>query len=228
MEDAVTRQQPEAAPALLRNLVRIVREPSAAMADLVSRPNENSVVQLLLLAGLATMLKDISIPALFAASATTGGWRLAGIVAIAVVAVGLLTFACFYAFSFVVTFVGRLFGGEGKGPAIRTGLAWGLAPLVWSIVYRIPMTLVARPSVPRIHTGPAGPLLDLMGSNHVGWALTLILVVLQIAILLWILMLSSLGVAEAHRISFWNGLATLVLASSTPIVITIAAVVAFH
>jgi hypothetical protein len=228
MDQAVTRQEADAAPALLRNLIRIVREPSAAMADLVSHPDERSVIRLLLLAALAALLKDISFPALVAASATTGGWRLAGIMAIAVVAVGLLTFACFYAFSFVVTHVGRLFGGEGKWPAIRTGLAWGLAPLVWAIVYRLPMTLAARPSVPRIHSGPAGPLLDVLGSSHSGWALTLILVVLEIVILLWILLLSSLGVAEAHRISYWNGLATLVLAASTPIVITIAAVLALR
>ncbi|MCU1246896.1 MAG: hypothetical protein JWN02_2806, partial [Acidobacteria bacterium] len=221
MDDAVTSQPTEAAPALLRNLVWIVREPSAAMADLVARPDEKTVIQLLLLASLGILLKDISWPALRTASATIGTWRLTGIMAIAVVAVGLLTFACFYAFSFVVTFVGRLFGGEGKWPAVRTGLAWGLAPLVWSIVYRLPMTLVARPSVPRLHTGPAGPLLDVLGSNHVGWTLTLILLVVQIVILLWIVLLSSLGVAEAHRISFWNGLATLMLAASTPIVITI-------
>jgi len=228
MDDAVTRQHTEAAPGLVRNLVRMVREPSAAMAELVSRPDEKSVIRLLLLAALAALLKDVSFPALAAAAATTGGWRLAGIMAIAVVAVGLLTFACFYAFSFVVTYVGRLFGGQGTWPAIRTGLAWALAPLVWAIVYRLPMTLVAQPSVPRIHSGPAGPLLDVLGSSHSGWALTLILVVAEIVILLWIVLLSGLGIAEAHRISYWNGLATLVLAASTPIVITIAAVLALR
>jgi hypothetical protein len=228
MDEAVATQPTGSASALLRNLVRIVREPSAAMAELAARPDEKTVIRLLALAALAALLKDISFPALVAAAATTGTWRLAGIMAIAVVVVVLLTFACFYAFSFVVTYVGRLFGGQGTWPVIRTGLAWGLAPLVWAIVYRLPMTLVAQPSVPRIHSGPAGPFLDVMSGSHTGWALTLILVVLEIVILLWIVLLSSLGVAEAHRISYWNGLATMALAASTPVVITIAAVLALR
>src|SRR5690348_2177691 len=75
------------------------------------------------------------------------GLRLAP--GLALVALGLIVSAItwvivLYIVAWIATPVGRLLGGTGSVRDVRTALAWGLVPIIWSIVYRLPLTILTR------------------------------------------------------------------------------------
>ena len=131
------------------------------------------------------------------------------------VAAGLLiSFALFYALSWVVYGIGKAFEGTAAPAEARAAAAWGLMPLIVSGIYRIPLSYAVR--------GNADTINPTACSGAVG------LLTLEFLTFCWYLAVTSSTVAEAHRFSVWRGLATVALTWISPLVIVAAAALAMR
>ena len=167
------------------------------MQRILAQPRDRMVIPLVLLAALADGLRSVSTDDL---RHTPFPPHVVGIVILVCIAVLLAAVGIFYGMAWVVTMVGRLFDGEGTFRAVRSSLAWGLVPVVLSLLYRVPLLFLPKPP----------------------W-LVAVIVVLQAAVFLWWVALTSITVAEAHRFSAWTALGTLALSSLAPLVVVGAA-----
>lgn len=200
-----------------RNLVSILFRPAQTMRDILSNPPDRMVVPLIVLFVVANNLRRFSWAGLEAALAerplVVGGAIAGGLV------VGALIMVCiFLAFSGLIVVIGRLFGGSGTARDVRSALAWGLTPVVWSLLYRVPLAFVT----------PAGARpVDFSAIKTGDLTLALLIGVLELVVFAWWLFVTTFTIAEAHRFSPGSALATLFLASLAPVVIAFAAFFAF-
>jgi hypothetical protein len=123
--------------------------------------------------------------------------------------------------SWIATPIGRLLGGTGSVSDVRAALAWGIVPLIWSVVYRIPAGIyknqidVASVNVRQV-------LLNMLG--HGGCAVVVIVLALQAIFFLWSLVIATFTLAEAQRFSTEKGFVNLVIAIVLPVLVIAAAV----
>jgi hypothetical protein len=208
-----------------RNLVFILYAPARTMRGILGNPPDRMVVPLVVLFVVANNLRRFSWAGLEAALSerplVVGGMMFAGLV------VGAIVLVClFLAFSWLVVVVGRLFGGTGTGREVRSALAWGLTPVIWSLLYRVPLAFFAPAGARPVNiSGPDRQSLDLLARGHFG--LALVITVLELVVFAWCLVITTFTVSEAHHMSPGNALGTLVLSSLAPLVIVAAAVFAF-
>jgi hypothetical protein len=182
----------------MRNLLAILYRPAETIRHILAQPRDRMVLPLVALAALSDGLRSVSTDDL---RHTPMSPHILAIVIGVCIGVVLAVIALFYGMAWVVTMVGRLFEGEGTVRAMRSALAWGLMPVVLSLVYRIPLAFAPKPP-----------------------ALVAVIVIVQAAIFLWWLALTSITVAEAHQFSPWTGLGTVALSSLAPLVVVGAAV----
>lgn len=147
-----------------------------------------------------------------------------------IVAFGLLVGACvwvlgLYAFGWVATQIGRQLEGRGTFADVRAALGWGLVPIIWAVIFRIPI-VIYRSRLPISGTDPAHLIVDFISQG--GCTFAIVVLVFQLVIGGALLTVASLCVAEAHQFSGWKGLATLMISALIPFVIVIAAMFAFR
>jgi hypothetical protein len=132
----------------------------------------------------------------------------------------------FYLFAWIATVTGHWLEGTGSVPRVRTALAWGFAPLILALVYRIP-ALIFWPDASAVLGGAAKRRLDI---GEVELSLpaadappyqVAILALLQLVFLAWYLIVASQTLAEAQGFSPWRGFANLMLAFVLPVVAVI-------
>jgi hypothetical protein len=122
--------------------------------------------------------------------------------------------------------VGRLFEGTGNARSVRSAVAWGLAPAIWAVLIRFPAALMGGNANSRARaTGGAFVLEPTRFAG--GCAMALVLLVIELAIFGWYVVVASSTLAEAHGFSPLRGFATLLLSILSPLVIVLAAVLAF-
>ena len=122
----------------------------------------------------------------------------------------------FYLFAWGAMLAGRIVDGTGTAAQVRTALAWGTAPAILALVYRIPMMFLApRKVVFRAE--------DFVASAPQ----LLIFAVLDVVVLVWYLIVGSITLSEAQGISSWAGLGNLLLAWILPFVAIGAVVLAY-
>jgi hypothetical protein len=182
----------------MRNLLAILYRPAETMQRILAQPRDRMVIPLVLLATLSDAFRKISIDELHKAPPMTA--KIIGIVVLVCLAVLLVAVGVFYGMAWVVTMVGRLFEGEGTARGIRSALAWGLVPVVLSLLYRIPIAFLSKTT-----------------------AVVVVAIILQAILFLWWIALTSITVAEAHRFSAWTALGTLALSALAPLVVVGAA-----
>src|SRR5215212_6496043 len=208
-----------------RNLVSILFSPARTMRGILSKPPDRMVVPLIVLSAMADNLRRFSWSGVEAALSERpllmAGMMLGGLL------VGALVLVClFLAASGLVAFVGRLFGGSGTAREVRSALAWGLTPVVWSLIYRVPLAFFTPAGTRPIQiSGVDAASLQLLAAGHFG--LPLFITVLELVVFAWWVVVTTFTVAEAHRYSPGSALGTLFLASLAPLVIVAAAVFAF-
>ena len=133
----------------------------------------------------------------------------------------LVTLLLFYGFAWLVTIVGRLLDGSGTARDVRTAMAWGLAPLLWSLLYRIPGTiLVWRMGVPETDD----PVKLFEAISRAGCAVAIVFLTLDVVFLIWCLVVESCCLAEAHKFSPWKGFGVLAISFVAPVIVVAAAV----
>ena len=207
-----------------RRLARVVIWPRMTMREILESPRDRALVPLLLLATLAAFSGDMNNNAKKGLAATPYAVL---IVICALIVSALVVFLAFYLFAWIAYIAGRFLEGQGSQAAVRSALAWGMAPLIWAILYRVPVALFGPQQSEMIKAGNAAFSINpgLIGG---GCVFAAIFGLLELATLVGYVVVSSRTLAEAHRFSAWKGFGTLVIVGITPIVIIIAAVLAMR
>lgn len=100
-------------------------------------------------------------------------------------------------------------------------LGWGLAPLVWSLLHRIPATILMQQM--KVPASPDVGAVAFEAIERGGCAFAIGFLVLDVIFLIWYAFVAVSCLAEAHRLSTWKGLAVLAISCVAPLVIILAA-----
>jgi hypothetical protein len=200
--------------------IAILLAPGRTMRMLLDKGSARLTVPLFLLAFVSIALGDRSkMPFRVGVDAARSRGSIAIVVAMIIFAAAVFL-ALVFLFSWVAYLLGRMiFGGTGTPASVRSAIAWGMAPIVWALLYRIPMALFApRPESSAINFAALG--------DHV--LLAVVVLALDLTVLVTYVVASSFTIAAAHRITPGEALGTLLLTFATPVVIAVAAVLASH
>lgn len=209
----------------LRRLARVVIWPRTTMREILDAGRDRMIVPLLLLATLAAFAGDVNNSTRRSLAFTSYAWL---IVICALIVSVLVMFLAFYLFSWIAYMAGRfVLEGQGSQAAVRSALAWGMAPLIWAILYRVPVALFGPQQTGMIKAGNTAFRFDpgLIGG---GCVFAAIYGLLELAMITGWVVVSSRTLAEAHGFSAWKGFGNLVIVGLAPVVIIIAAVLALR
>ena len=138
----------------------------------------------------------------------------------------LLWVIALFIITWIATPIGRLLGGEGSMADVRAALGWGMVPIVWSVIYRIPVAIyvsrlqvMPKPNVRHV-------LLDFLSRG--GCSVVVAFLVLQAAFALWCIVIGSFTLGEAQRFSTQKGFVNLAIALALPLLVFFAAVFTFR
>lgn len=203
-------------------LATILARPRQTMRSILTESPSRAIVPLVLLATASAVLRDVRwqayrhSPELHALAPS--GW----IIGCVLVGVFLAALLFFYAFAFVAWGVGRLLGGTSERRTVRLALAWSLAPIIWALLYRIPVALFA----PAMLSRSAGirdtitVFRAMAASMSASVVVTAVIVaVLNLAVALWAAMIASVALSEVNRFSIWRGAATLIFSLLAPLIV---------
>lgn len=148
--------------------------------------------------------------------------------AIALIVAGVLLGALFcvlglHLVAWLVTFVSRRLGGVGNARDVRAALAWSLVPMVWSVIFRIPEAIYALRFPADVEGTPA----ILAFVRQGGCTVAVVVLTLKLAMFVWMLFIASSTVGEAMQLSNGQALTAVGIVAAAPVVIGIAAALAF-
>jgi len=197
------------------------------MARILETPRPAWTIWLLFaLATLSGLFGDFDAPTLRDVTKQQQSLNVALIVAGVFVGVLVVVTVLLWLFAWVPFLLGRFLGGTGRIRDVRAAFAWGLAPAIWALLYRVPVALSlwsSRNAVVPLRDGKVGfehqRIADGCGAG-------LVILLLEVAVFAWCVAVSSHTVAEAHKFSAWHGLGTILLSALTPFVVILAAVLA--
>ena len=108
-----------------------------------------------------------------------------------------------------------MLGGSGPVADVRAALAWAMVPVIWSVIYRIPLAILQR----RIQIQPKPNVHDVLLRfvEHGGCSFLVILLALEFLFFLWCIFVASCTVAEAQRFSIQKGFVRPVMAVRLPL-----------
>ena len=202
-----------------RRLALIAIRPRTTMREILDGPGGRAVLPLVALATVSGFFGNANQNVRTGLKAAPMPWLIV-IGAMAVAA--LVMFLLFYVLSWIAHVAGRFLEGQGSYADVRAALAWGLAPAIFALLYRVPVALF----------GPSQNAEPVRIGDHFkfspglmsgGCLLGLLIGTLQLGVLVWCIVISSRTLGEAHRFSSWRGFGTLVIVGITPIVVMIAA-----
>ena len=205
----------------LKDLVTILYRPRETMRRILDRPDRWAVAVVFLAFVCAsvddidvrragTILSDITIPSMIA------------LVTIGIVAGALAWVIALYILSWIATPVGRMMGGTGTFADVRAALAWAMVPIIWSVLYRLPIVILAE----RMHIGQEinarQVLMDFIARG--GCSVIVIYFGLQLVFALWCVALASFTVAEAQHLSPQKGFVNVAVTIALPLMVMFAAI----
>ena len=209
----------------LRDLASVVIRPRRTMRRILDAPRDRMVLPLALLAILSGIIGDVHL------DQAGQAWRMAEprlrlfipLIVAGVIAAMLLVF---YVLAWVAYFVGRSLEGTASVKAVRSALAWGLAPSVWALLYRIPAMWFKEPeNVRQIRFDDFRFTLG-EGVFSSGCGAMLFFGILDLAVIVGWLVITSHTLAEANGFSAPRGFATIAICLLAPVVIAVAAFLA--
>lgn len=212
--------------AQLSDLVTILYRPRETMRRVLDSP-ERWATQVVALAFVCASVNDSEVEA-----ALTGLLPDLGMTAgVALVLLGLILGAVLwvielYVLSWIAWFAGRKLGGNAPAADVRAALAWAMVPVIWSIIYRVPLGILAR----RLHLPPnvSVSALFIQFASHGGCSMVALYFALQLAIFVWCLCVATLTIAETQRFATSTAFANVAITLAVPAVIIAAAIAARH
>lgn len=210
----------------LANLAAVLVRPRRTMRRILDTPGQRMVLPLVLLVAISGIFGDFDAPAFQKYVQQSGGWQVWLMVTGVVLCVIAAMVGLFYLYAWVPYFVGRFLGGTGDVRDVRAALAWGFAPAVWALLYRVPAAIWSVSSGPTaVHLRNGKVAFD-PGRLADGCGVALLFMLLELIVIVWCAVLMSNTVAEANDYSALHGLGTLVISAIVPVVVVIAAVLA--
>lgn len=217
----------------MRDLAAVLihpRETIRRVLDRIRETGRDRAVPLLVLGAiLAAFAQDFDISGVAEVideNAVYSGLFLAALL----IAAMLLFYLLFHAFAWIVMVLGRLLEGKGEIAAVRSALAWGMAPMVWSLLYRVPLAIslaVSEAGGELSHVRVADETFRIdPGVFAHGCGLALLIGFLDLVVTVWTLVVSSITLSEASEISAGRAFAVLLLSLVAPVIVLIAAALA--
>ncbi len=212
------------APAL-KDLFTILYRPRETMRRILDSGRDRWAIQVVLLAFVCASVSDADFRHLGETLPGLTVVPVMAIVAMSIVFGAVCWLIALYLFSWIAALVGRMFGGAGIVRDVRAALAWAMVPWIWSVVYRIPVTVYKT----RFPVGENPNVKEILVNFIADGGCTVIVVVvaLQIVWVLWTLFIASSTLAEAQRVSTEKGFLNLVIALVLPLLVIGAAVFTF-
>jgi Yip1 domain len=205
-----------------RNLATIMIRPRATMRRILDGGRDRAVLPLILLVLLAGLINDLDVKEAQRISSLSGP-MIALIAAGVLIGMTLITIVLFYAVTWTAYMIGRFLEGTGTVRDVRSAMAWGLSPVVWSLLYAIPLALFSPRSRAAGLNMEDGGWRFTQGNPMTGCGLALLIAVLELTTIIWSIVTTSHTLGEAHRFSSVRGFATLCVLLVLPAVITLAA-----
>lgn len=205
-------------------LASIMIRPRATMRRILDAGRDRMIIPLVLLATVSAILGDVDRSSLEAMRKLPvhPALLIVGIV----VGVSAFFLLMFYVFTWIAYAMGRLLEGTATPREVRSAMAWGLAPVIWAILYRLPAVILspgAMESRLRVNEKQVSFNPDLMGMGCLG---SVIFTALELTMIVWYCVVASNTLGEANRFSGGRGFATLALTGISPALIMIAAFLA--
>jgi len=206
-------------------LATVLARPRQTIRSIVARPYSTRAVILLVVFGaLSDLVRSVRWQLYrhspqFAAMTPSPLIICAGLVGILIVALLL-----FYLFAYLTWGIGRLLGGTGNRRSVRVALAWSFAPLIWALLYRIPVALFQpavgaslekRSTAAALHSAIAAMSLYALVSSA-------LLALLTIVVDVWCFVIAGVGLSEVNGFSTWRGAGTLGFALLAPLIVVAA------
>jgi hypothetical protein len=213
-------------------LLRVAVAPRRTMREILDSPVRKGSVAVVIAASVSYALRDLKIPEMRKAAESLGiaGSLLVGLGVVVALVITSLIF--YYVVSAAATFAGRaILGGSGNYANVRKAVAWGLAPQVWGVFFRL-LAIAFWPEAVALLQGtqPAFRMGDIEFTPIFGavpFHETLIVGLGELAIFIWYLIVGGQTLAEAHGFSSLRGVANLILAVVLPFVILLILAAAF-
>ncbi|HUP47269.1 MAG TPA: YIP1 family protein [Thermoanaerobaculia bacterium] len=221
-------------PPSLPLLAAISLAPRRTMRWMLDHPAPRQSFAIVVAAVLSLSLGDLDLRSASEAAALLGMSATASLAVFVLAVMLLAAVIAFFVFAAAATAAGRMLGGHGTFGAVRTAAAWGLAPQVWALFYRLPALVFWPDAVRTLHGGGKPGLeigseamvfrpIDLSSVSFVPFA---VYGSLELLALIWYLVVGSSTLAEAQGFSPWRGLANLAVAVVLPFVAILAIVAA--
>jgi hypothetical protein len=209
----------------LKYLVTILYRPRETMRRILESAQRWDV-QVVMLAFVAASVNDINAQD---AAAELPGLRLGpglALVALGIIVGAIVWAIALYIVAWIATPIGRMLGGTGSVRDVRAALAWGLVPVVWSVLYRLPLTIYAG----HLHLSPQTDSHRVIREflSHGGCSIIVLFFFFQLLFAVASIVLGSFTVAEAQKFSTEKGFVNVICAIVLPFLVIAAAVFTFR
>ena len=208
----------------MTSIASIMIRPRATMRRILNAGRDRMIIPLVLLATLSAILGDLDRSSFETMRKLPINFGLL-VVGICVGAAAFFLLL-YFMFSWIAFAMARLLEGTATPREMRSAMAWGLAPIIWAILYRLPAMLIWPGTVEsrlRLDSERVAINPDLMGMGCIG---SVIFTALELTMLVWYFVVASNTVAEANRFTAARGFGTLVLTGISPAIVIIAAILA--
>ncbi|MFN2441301.1 MAG: YIP1 family protein [Thermoanaerobaculia bacterium] len=227
---------PQTAPSrILSLLFGMGFQPRRTIRWIVAERGARGTLALVLALSLIRTVVSIPRESYSAAMSAWGGWGALGVMIALLLFVAALVVAGYFAISGLTLLSGRWLGGKATWTSIRAALAWGLAPLYWGLLIRIPAAIFWPDAHSALNSDRAvrigGEMVRMRGFTDASPFQVAILAGLEFLVFAWLLVILSRSLGEVQEFSGWEGFANLVIALVLPVtaivVVVVAAALAF-
>ena len=210
--------------AVLGDLVTVLYRPRETMRRVLDA-RDRWAPQIVVLAFLCASVKDTDSRPLTAVLPGIG-WAAVALILLGLVAGALFWLALLYLLSWITTLAGHRMGGTGTTSDVRAALAWGMVPVIWSVIVLIPLEFAVRGYRPTPGTDATAAVLDFFAQG--GCSLLVISMTFQLLVTAWCVYIASCCVGEAQQFSSGKGFASVAIVFALPVVIGLAVLASQH
>ena len=208
-------------------LARIIVKPRETMRTILDTRGTRGTILLIFAAFFSSVITELDVRDLPKAFDSLSPPTFAIFVAVLLV-VSACVVPLFYGLSWLAMWSGRFVGGTGTYAAVRAAMAWGTAPVIWALLYRLPAIIfwpgaseVFRDDSKKKAAVPIGEAITvaIQSPGSTPFHQIAILAGLEALLLALYVIVASNTLAEAQGISSWAGLGNLLMAYVLPIAI---------
>ena len=208
-----------------RSLVTVLYHPKETIRGILADGRPRRVVPVVVVAIVSMMLSDLTVEGLRDGLSGPNATLKTVVVVLGFAVGAAVVLGLFWLFSWLTHLAARFaFGGGASTADARAALAWGMAPVIWALVYRIPAFFLNYGSGPKLSIDDGSGWSFDPGRMSEGCAVVAVLAFLEVAVLVWWVVTSSLALAEAEGISGGKALGSIAVVAAAPVIIVIAAV----